>query len=127
MKTAKKWLASLMALALLACSLPAALAADWDNAKEVKNYDEFIAAVEDESVEEIKIVGEVTIPAAEEPLMVETPTLVAKGGKLTMAPDAVMFVHVPMGRFNFEDQENTWDHVAEMCEAFIIWHPEEDT
>lgn len=127
MKTAKKWLASLMALALLACSLPAALAADWDNAKEVKNYDEFIAAVEDESVEEIKIVGEVTIPAAEEPLMVETPTLVAKGGKLTMAPDAVMFVHVAMGRFNFEDQENTWDHVAEMCEAFIIWHPEEDT
>ena len=127
MKAAKKWLASLMALALLACSLPAALAADWDNAKEVKNYDEFIAAVKDESVEEIKIVGEVTIPAAEEPLMVETPTLVAEGGKLTMAPDAVMFVHVPMGRFNFEDRENTWDHVAEMCAAFIIWHPDEET
>ena len=48
--------------------------------------------------------------------MVETPTLVGKEGKLTMAPDSTMYVHVPMGRFNFEDQENTWDHVAEMCE-----------
>ena len=82
----------------------------------------------DEKVEEIKIVGEVTIPKpVESPLMVETPVLVGKEGKLTMAPEAVMYVHVPMGRFNFEEQEKTWDLVAEMCETFIIWHPDEDT
>ena len=124
----KKKLLSL-ALALVLClslTVPA-FAADWENAKEVKNYDEFIAAVEDEKVEEIKIVGEVTVPKTDEPIMVETPTLVGKEGKLTMAPDSTMYVHVPMGRFNFEDQENTWDHVAEMCETFIIWHPDEDT
>ena len=45
----KKKLLSL-ALALVLClslTVPA-FAADWENAKEVKNYDEFIAAVEDE-------------------------------------------------------------------------------
>ncbi len=123
----KKLLSLALALAMcLGLTVPA-LAEDWEDAKEVKNFKEFAAALEDEKVEEIKIVGEVEIPAAEEALWVETPTLIAKEGKLTMAPDAVMFVHVPMGRFSFEDQEKTWDLVAEMCETFIIWHPEENT
>ena len=124
----KKLLSLAMALVLcLGLTVPA-FAADWDNAKEVKNFEEFLDAVLDEKVEEIKIVGEVTIPKpVESPLMVETPVLVGKEGKLTMAPEAVMYVHVPMGRFNFEEQEKTWDLVAEMCETFIIWHPDEDT
>lgn len=123
----KKLLSLALALVLCLSLLPTAALADWENAKEVKNYQEYIAALEDEKVEEIKIVGDVTIPAAEEPLWVRTPTLIAKEGKLTMAPDAVMFVHVPMGRFNFEDADKTWDLVSEMCEAFIMWHPDEDT
>lgn len=130
----KKKLLSL-ALALVMClglTVPAFAAENpedwWKNAKEVKNFEEFLAAVLDEKVEEIKIVGEVTIPKpVEYPLTVETPVLVGKEGKLTMAPDSTMYVHVPMGRFSFEDQENTWDHVAEMCETFIMWHPDEDT
>ncbi len=124
----KKLLSLALALAMcLGLTVPA-FAEDWENAKEVKNFEEFLAAVLDEKVEEIKIVGEVTIPKpVEYPLMVETPTLIAKEGKLTMAPDAVLWVHVPMGRFIFEDQENTWDHIAEMCETFIIWHPDEET
>lgn len=124
----KKKLLSL-ALALVMClglTVPAFAAENpedwWKNAKEVKNFDEFLAAVLDEKVEEIKIVGEVTIPKpVEYPLTVETPVLVGKEGKLTMAPDSTMYVHVPVGRFSFEDRENTWDHVAEMCETFIMW------
>ncbi len=130
----KKKLLSLV-LALVMClglTVPAFAAENpedlWKDAKEVRDFEEFLAAVLDEKVEAIKIVGEVTIPKpVEYPLMVETPTLIAKEGKLIMAPDAVLWVHVPMGRFSFEDQENTWDHVAEMCETFIIWHPDEDT
>ena len=128
----KKKLLSL-ALALVLClglTVPAFAAEemDWSGAKEVKNFEEFLDAVLDEKVEKIKIVGEVTIPKpVEYPLTVETPVLVGKEGKLTMAPDSTMFVHVPMGRFFFEDAENTWDHVAEMCETFIMWHPDEDT
>lgn len=124
----KKKLLSL-ALALVMClglTVPA-FAEDWENAKEVKNFEEFLDAVLDESVEEIKITGEVVIPVpVEYPLTVETPTLIAEGGKLTLAPDSTMYVHVPMGQFWFEDSENTWDHVAEMCETFIMWHPEEE-
>lgn len=128
----KKKLLSL-ALALVLClglAIPAFAAEemDWSGAKEVKNFEEFLDAVLDEKVEKIKIVGEVTIPKpVEYPLTVETPVLVGKEGKLTMAPDSTMFVHVPMGRFNFEDREKTWDLVAEMCETFIMWHPDEDT
>lgn len=130
----KKKLLSL-ALALVMClglTVPAFAAEGpedlWKDAKEVRDFEEFLTAVLDEKVEAIKIVGEVTIPKpVEYPLTVETPTLIAKEGKLIMAPEAVLWVHVPMGRFNFEDQENTWDHVAEMCETFIIWHPDEET
>lgn len=123
-----------LALALVMClglAIPAGAAApapfDWDGAAEVKNYEEFAAALEDGKVEKIKIVGEVIVPQTDNPIRVRTPVLVAEEGKLSMAPDAVMFVHVPMGQFNFENAQQTWDLVAEMCETFIMWHPDEDT
>ncbi len=126
---ARKRLASLALALLTALTLlpAAALADEWENTTDVTNYEEFTAALKDEKVQEIKIVGEVAVPAEDEPLWVETPVLVANEGKLTLEPEAVMYAHVPMGRFNFEDREKTWDLVAEMCDTFIIWHPEENT
>lgn len=126
----KKKLLSL-ALALVMClglSVPAFAAENpedwWKNAKEVKDYDEFVAAVEDESVEEIKIVGDVVVPYSEEALRVNTPVLVGREGSLKLDKDAVMYSGVPMGRFNFEDAEHTWDLVAGMCETFLMWNDE---
>ena len=126
----KKKLLSL-ALALVLClGLTVPAFADenpedwWKNAKEVKNYDEFVAALEDEKVEEIKIVGDVVVPHSEEPLWVKTPVLVGKEGSLKLDKEATMFCGVPMGRFNFEDTEHTWDLVAGMCETFLMWNDE---
>ena len=119
----KKKLLSL-ALALVMClglTVPA-FAEDWENAKEVKNYDEFVAALEDEKVEEIKIVGEVTIPQRDEALHADKPVLVGREGKLKLDKDAMLYSGVPMGRFNFEDTEHTWDLVAGMCETFLMWN-----
>ncbi len=126
----KKKLLSL-ALALVLClglTVPAFAAENpedwWKNAKEVKNYDEFVAALEDEKVEEIKIVGEVTIPQRDEALHADKPVLVGSEGKLKLDKDAMLYSGVPMGRFNFEDAEHTWDLVAEMCETFLMWNDE---
>ena len=124
----KKKLLSL-ALALVMClglTVPAFAAEemDWSGAKEVKNYDEFAAALEDEKVEAIKIVGEVTIPAADEALRADKPVLVGKEGSLKLDKDAVMYSGVPMGRFSFEDTEHTWDLVAGMCGTFLMWNDE---
>ena len=119
MKAAKKWLAGLMALALLVCSLPAALAADWDSATEVKNYDELTAALKDEKVEEIKIVGEVTVPEGN--LEANKPILVGKDGAFKLAPGAVVTSDVPQGKFNYEDQENTWIIVGDTMETFVLY------
>lgn len=119
MKAAKKWLAGLMTLALLVCSLPAALAADWDSATEVKNYDELTAALKDEKVEEIKIVGEVTVPEGN--LEANKPILVGKDGTFKLAPGAVVTSDVPQGKFNYEDQENTWIIVGDTMETFVLY------
>lgn len=119
MKAAKKWLAGLMTLALLVCSLPAALAADWDSATEVKNYDELTAALKDEKVEEIKIVGEVTVPEGN--LEANKPILVGKDGAFKLAPGAVVTSDVPQGKFNYEDQENTWIIVGDTMETFVLY------
>ena len=126
----KKKLLSL-ALALVMClglTVPAFAAENpedwWKNAKEVKNYDEFVAALEDEKVEEIKIVGEVTIPQRDEALHADKPVLVGKEGSLKLDKGAMMYSGVPMGRFNFEDAEHTWDLVAGMCETFLMWNDE---
>lgn len=119
MRAGKKWLASLMALALLVCSLPAALAADWDNAAEVKSYDELTAALKDEKVEEIKITGEVTVP--EGTLEANKPILVGKDGAFKLASGAVVTSNVPQGKFSYEDAESTWIIVGNTMETFVLY------
>lgn len=120
MKHTRKWLAGLLAVVMVLCAMPAALA-DWENAKEVKTYDEFTAALADETVEEIKVVGEVTVPKTDKPVEANKPILVGKDGKLSLAPGAVVTSDVPQGKFSYEDQENTWIIVGETMETFVLY------
>ena len=124
MRHTRRWLAVLLALVLTLGAMPMALA-DWENAKEVKTYDEFAAALADETVEEIKVTGEVTIPKTDEPLEANKPILVGKDGTFKLDPGAVVTSNVPQGKFNYEDQENTWIIVGDTMETFVLYAGDE--
>jgi len=123
----KKLLSLTLAMALcLGLAVPA-LAEDWENTTDVKNYQEFTAALRDDKVAAIKIVGGVVIPETGEPIETDKPILIATDGKLTFEPGAMMHSTAGMGKFYFEDPENTWDHVPEMCESFLLWNQADGT
>ena len=124
MKHTRRWLASLLAVVMVLCAMPMALA-DWENAKEVKNYDEFAAALADETVEEIKVAGEVTVPKTDKPVEANKPILVGKEGTFKLDPGAVVTSNVPQGKFNYEDQENTWIIVGDTMETFVLYAGDE--
>ena len=120
MKHTRRWLASLLAVVMVLGAMPMALA-DWENAKEVKTYDEFTAALADETVEEIKVVGEVTVPKTDKPVEANKPILVGKDGTFKLDPGAVVTSNVPQGKFNYEDRENTWIIVGDTMETFVLY------
>jgi len=97
----------------------------WDDATEVANYQQFAAALEDEGVEKLAITGNVVIPKNVK-LETDKPIQVNIGGRLKLESGAVLNCDAPnMGEFWFEDSMNTWLHVSEMCEAFLLWKHEE--
>lgn len=120
MKHTRRWLASLLAVVMVLGAMPMALA-DWENAKEVKTYDEFTAALADETVEEIKVVGEVTVPKTDKPVEANKPILVGKDGTFKLDPGAVVTSNVPQGKFWYEDSEKTWIIVGETMETFVLY------
>jgi len=121
----KKKLLSLALATALCLGLTVPALADWENTTDVKNYEEFTAALRDSQAKEIKIVGEVVVPKTDKPIETDKPILIAADGKLTFAPGAEMHSTSGMGKFFFEDFQNTWNYVPEMCEAFLLWNRED--
>ncbi len=128
----KKLLPLLLALVMcLGLTTPALAEYDfptgykWENTTDVHNYEEFAAALKDRKVAEIRVVGEVVIPETDEPIDSDKPILITVDGKLTLEPGAEMHNGAGMGLFYFEDYENTWDRIVEMCEAFLLWKDED--
>lgn len=121
MRRTKKWLAGLLAVVMTLCAMPMALAEDWENTTDVKSYDELTAALLDDKVEEIKIAGEVTIPATDKALELNKPVIIGEDAAFKLAPGAIVTSNVPQGKFWFEDSENTWALVGKSMEAFLLF------
>lgn len=125
MRRTNRWLAGLMTLALLLCTLPtAALAEDWEKTTDAKNYQDLAAMLKDEKVEEIKITGAVTVPENTS-LDANKPILVGKEGSLKLSPGAVIRSDVPQGKFWYEDSAKTWELVGANMAAFLLFSEED--
>lgn len=136
MKQTKRWLAVLLAAVLLMGALPgAALAAaeeedPWAGAAEVSDFAAFKAALGNSGVEKIKITGEVTVDEGTlaSPLAANKPILISQEGSLKLADGAAMTSNVPMGQFDYEDQDqdmSMWERIAGDMAAFLLWGAED--
>lgn len=130
MTRARKWLAVLLAAVLILGVLPMAALAEediWADTTEVEDFAEFKAALEDETVERIKITGEVTVTegSIEAPLETDKPILVAASGTLRIAGGAVLSHDADMGLLDYEytgdPDVSEWDRIAEGMAAFLVW------
>lgn len=130
MKKTRRWLAVLLSAVLILGALPMAVLAEedvWDGAADVHNLQEFQAALADDTVKSILIVGDVVITGSEgtpeNPLDAgEKPILVTQGGNLLLQPGAAMTSDCPQGQFRYEDSgdEDVWDRIAGGMKAFLM-------
>nr|WP_326185450.1 S-layer homology domain-containing protein [uncultured Oscillibacter sp.] len=98
---------------------------NFEGAEDVSNYEQFIAALNNESVAKIRITGEVVIPGthnSDHPLVTDKPIAVADGASLKLDPGAVMTSNVSGPEFYYEDSGNMWTHVAEGMAAYLLWY-----
>lgn len=98
-----------------------------DGVAEVGNYLGFAAALADNAVQSIRIIGSVVIPAASTALDAGSKGItVCESGSLALAPGAVLVSSAPMYQFSYEDQDHTWGRISDGMDVFLLWRDEND-